>query len=277
MPAGRRVDPSITPQRPLDAPWRLSTCANAPLVPPDTITRTRAQASRAESTSGALVHVDSLHARCLCRWSGARLTAPWRQPVASLSFIADRRVRPFARRCGRLGDMKHDHRLSRAILATIARSDARSPLFWWMVAHHDEIIAAAAGERIRWAAFCAEAARLGLTDTRGRPPTERNARETWRQARRTVARTKVNLETLAIAPSPKRPFPIAPDQQAPLLPPPPFRPATPPAANGAPTPAGSHILGRPDCRSPEEAQAEIDRVFGELAALDRRKFPFGCG
>jgi hypothetical protein len=90
-----------------------------------------------------------------------------------------------------------------------------------------------------------------------------------------VARAK--LRQAAIVPFPKPVSPIAPDRQAPLLPQPPFRPATPPAANGAPMPAGSHILGRPDCRCPEEAQAEIDRVFAQLAALDRRKFPFGCG
>jgi len=173
--------------------------------------------------------------------------------------------------------MKQDQRLTRTVLQIIARSDARSPLFWWMVDHHDEIIAAAAGERIRWAAFCAEAARLGLTDTRGRPPTERNARETWRQARRVAARAK--LREAATVPSPKLSSPIAPDwqRQAPLVPQPPTRPAAPPATTGAtPMPAGSHILGRDDCRSPEEAQAEIDRVFAQLAAMDRRKFPFGA-
>jgi len=173
--------------------------------------------------------------------------------------------------------MKQDQRLTRTVLEIIARSDARSPLFWWMVDHHDEIIAAAAGERIRWAAFCAEAARLGLTDTRGRPPTERNARETWRQARRVVGRAK--FREAAPAPSPKLSSPIAPDRQrqAPLVPPPPTCPAAPPVTTGAtPMPVGSHILGRDDCRSPEEAQAEIDRVFAQLAAMDRRKFPFGA-
>jgi hypothetical protein len=173
--------------------------------------------------------------------------------------------------------MKQDQRLTRTVLEIIARSDARSPLFWWMVDHHDEIIAAAAGERIRWAAFCAEAARLGLTDTRGRPPTERNARETWRQARRVVARAK--LRHAASAPSPKLSSPIAPDRQrqAPLVPPPPTRPAAPPAPIGAtPMPVGSHILGRADCLSSEEAQAVLDKVAADLAAADRRKFPFGA-
>jgi len=170
--------------------------------------------------------------------------------------------------------MKHDHRQSRTILATIARSNARSPLFWWMVDHHDDIIAAVAGQRMRWAAFCAEATHMGLTDTRGRPVTERNARETWRQARRMVS--KARLLRAAMPPAPQPLARIAPERQAPLVPPPPTRPAAPPATAGArPMPAGSHILGRADCLSPEEAQAVLDEVAAKLAAADRRKFPFG--
>jgi len=144
-----------------------------------------------------------------------------------------------------------------------------------MVDHHDEIIAAVAGERIRWAAVCAEVTRLGLTDTRDRPPTERNARETWRQARRVVARAK--LRQAAAAPSSKPSSLIAPDRQASLVQPPPTRPATPPAPIGTtPMPAGSHILGRADHLSSEEAQAVLDKVAADLAAADRRTFPFGC-
>jgi hypothetical protein len=82
----------------------------------------------------------------------------------------------------------------RAILRTIEQSEERSPLFWWMVEHHDDMVQASTGTRIRWAAFCAEAARKGLTDTRGRPPTERNARETWLQARKAVAAGRAKLE-----------------------------------------------------------------------------------
>jgi len=170
--------------------------------------------------------------------------------------------------------MKHAPRQSRTILATIARSAARSPLFWWMVDHHDDIIAAVAGQRMRWPAFCAEATRIGLTDTRGRPVTERNARETWRQARRTVSQAQL-LRAAATSPSPQPLARIAPERQAPLVPPP-TRPAAPPAPAGArPMPAGSHILGRDDCLSPEEAQAVLDEVAAKLAAADRRKFPFG--
>ena len=167
--------------------------------------------------------------------------------------------------------MKHDQRQTRAILDTIARSDARSPLFWWMVEHHDEIIAAAAGQRIRWGSFCAEAARIGLTDTRGQPATERNARETWHQARRMVERARLPLTAAPTAPSASSRSASAP--QSPLVPPPPTRPPATDAA--APTRVGSHILGRKDCLSPEEVQAEIDKVSAQLAEWDRKRFPFG--
>lgn len=71
-------------------------------------------------------------------------------------------------------------------MKTIRYSKERSPLFRWMVEHHDAMLRVAQGQRIRWAPFCAKAAEHGLTDTRGQPMTERNARETWTQARRAV-------------------------------------------------------------------------------------------
>jgi hypothetical protein len=89
--------------------------------------------------------------------------------------------------------MARRNRDTRAILKTIERSDERSPLFWWMVEHHDEMIQSAHGQRIRWASFCARAVEKGLVDTRGRPPTERNARETWAQARRAVQEARAQL------------------------------------------------------------------------------------
>jgi hypothetical protein len=86
--------------------------------------------------------------------------------------------------------MSRQKRDTEAILRTIERSEQRSSLFWWMVERHDEILQASERQRISWPAFCAEAAKRGLTDTRGRPPSEGNARETWRQARIAVANAR---------------------------------------------------------------------------------------
>jgi hypothetical protein len=89
--------------------------------------------------------------------------------------------------------MARRKRDTKAILRIIERSEERSPLFYWMVEHHDEMLEAAGGKRIRWAPFCAKAVAHGLVDTRGQAPTERNARETWAQARRAVQEARAEL------------------------------------------------------------------------------------
>ena len=94
--------------------------------------------------------------------------------------------------------MARQKRGTKAILKTIARSEQRSTLFWWMVEHHDDIIAAAKGKRILWRPFCAKAAADGLTDTKGHPPCERAARETWMQARKEVAAAR-SVEAVSTA------------------------------------------------------------------------------
>ena len=74
------------------------------------------------------------------------------------------------------------------VLENIARPGNRSPLFWWMLERHDEIVEFAVGRRMDWKGFVAGATELGITDTLGRPVKERNARETWRQVRLEKAR-----------------------------------------------------------------------------------------
>jgi hypothetical protein len=131
------------------------------------------------------------------RPSAARPAVLWRRPDAALAFAGT--VVPFAKSWARLRSMTNGRRQTKAILKAIARGEDRSSLFWWMVEHHDEILAAAEGRRIQWGTFCAEATRLGLTDTKGKPPTTRNARETWRQARRAVEEARER--TMAKGPS----------------------------------------------------------------------------
>src|SRR5580704_3288486 len=143
----------------------------------------------------------------VCRPSGGPLAAAG----AALAFAGT--VVPFAKSWARLRSMTNGRRQTKAILKAIARGEDRSSLFWWMVEHHDEILAAAEGRRIQWGTFCAEAARLGLTDTKGKPPTTRNARETWRQARRAVeeARERAMAKPPAGRAGSKYPSRISPD------------------------------------------------------------------
>ena len=85
-------------------------------------------ACRAKRTTGALVHIDTHHVRCLCRWSGVRLTLPWRQPVALLALAPDwlPAVRKTRRQTGRHEtgstadpNRPSDHRPERRAIAAV--------------------------------------------------------------------------------------------------------------------------------------------------------------
>ncbi|MDE1905505.1 MAG: hypothetical protein KGH75_03530 [Rhodospirillales bacterium] len=109
--------------------------------------------------------------------------------------------------------MKTRKRDTRAVMKLIEQSGERSPLFWWMVEHHDEMMATANGSRIRWAPVCARLTALGLVDTRGQAPTERNTRETWLQARKAVAAARA----AAAPPRPKPPSRFPKDWSPPVI------------------------------------------------------------
>lgn len=89
--------------------------------------------------------------------------------------------------------MTQRRRDTKAILRTVAQSEQRSPLFRWMVEHHDELVEASRLDRIHWANFCAEASKRGLTDTQGNAPTTATARKTWTRARRAVREAQAEL------------------------------------------------------------------------------------
>lgn len=101
---------------------------------------------------------------------------------------------------------------TRAILRIVARSERRSPLFHWMVENHDDLIEASRPDGIQWASFCEEAAKRGLTDTRGLPPSMSNARKTWAQARRAVREARAELAA-------RPPKPVYPSRMAKWTPP----------------------------------------------------------
>jgi hypothetical protein len=80
------------------------------------------------------------------------------------------------------------------MLAGQTRATERSPLFLWLLEHHDEIVASLQGGRVNWRAFCAAVAEAGLTDTAGHPPTENTARVTWYRVRRLAAKQRAGRE-----------------------------------------------------------------------------------
>jgi hypothetical protein len=166
--------------------------------------------------------------------------------------------------------MARRNRDTKAILRTIERSEQRSSLFWWMVENHDGILRASERQRINWSAFCAQATKRGLRDTRGQVPSERNARETWRQARRAVAEARA-AEAVKPSPRPGSIYPsrISKDWRPPIVPPAPvFQP---------PAQVPARVRAEPEAATdlPPEAQAEIDKALALLREDDRRKFRFG--
>lgn len=74
-----------------------------------------------------------------------------------------------------------------AVLTQIEQSADRSTLFYWMVEHHDEMLAKAKGRKLRWVELCVSFKALGLTNQQGEPATEPAARQTWYRARKLVA------------------------------------------------------------------------------------------
>lgn len=159
-----------------------------------------------------------------------------RDPVDTLAFrrqphdLVKKLSRPFAFRAASVWRMARRNRDSKAIDNTIERSRLRSSLFRWMVKRHDELTERWSEGKIDWRISCEEFAELGLTDTKGKPATERNARETWLQARKHVA--AIRAKEAARLPRPINPSRM-PKEWRPANAPPP----TPSTPRPAQTPA----------------------------------------
>jgi hypothetical protein len=88
----------------------------------------------------------------------------------------------------------------RAVLNEITQSADRSPLFWWLVEHYDELATAASGRLLQWARLCTRFAEMGLTDLHGKPASVQTARVTWHRVKQSVAKARLRV---AAKPPPK--------------------------------------------------------------------------
>ncbi len=88
--------------------------------------------------------------------------------------------------------MKTKRSGSRAILKQVEQRGDRSPLFHWMVEHHDEMLAKAKGGKLIWVELCVAFREHGLTNRLGLPASERTTREVWYQARKAVAQQRAD-------------------------------------------------------------------------------------
>jgi hypothetical protein len=76
----------------------------------------------------------------------------------------------------------------KTILVRVERPYQRSPLFQWLLEHHDEVVAAAGGRRVEWSRLCGEFENAGLTGCDGKPANATTARKTWQRVRKERAR-----------------------------------------------------------------------------------------
>ncbi|MCW2318581.1 hypothetical protein M2322_004150 [Rhodoblastus acidophilus] len=76
------------------------------------------------------------------------------------------------------------------VLRLIARPKRRSPLFWWLFEHYDELRAAQAtgGLGIPWSQLVGKFAAMGLTAANGKPLTPNTARKTWQRVHKAIER-----------------------------------------------------------------------------------------
>ena len=91
--------------------------------------------------------------------------------------------------------MQPHPREGQTVLARVERPYERSPLFEWLMTHHDAMVASSGGRRIEWSRLCADFAKEGLTDADGKPVKPATARMTWWRVRKERAR----LEALRAA------------------------------------------------------------------------------
>jgi hypothetical protein len=78
------------------------------------------------------------------------------------------------------------------VLKRVARPAWRSPLFLWLVEHHDALRRneAETGRGVPWRELCVEFVGLGITLADGRPVKPATARITWQRVRKELARVQ---------------------------------------------------------------------------------------
>ena len=78
------------------------------------------------------------------------------------------------------------------VLKRVARPAWRSPLFWWLIEHHDALRQneAETGRGAPWRELCVDFVGLGITLADGRPVKPATAKRTWQRVRKEVVRVE---------------------------------------------------------------------------------------
>ena len=78
------------------------------------------------------------------------------------------------------------------VLKRVARPAWRSPLFWWLVEHHDAVRRdeAETGRGVPWRELCVDFVGMGITLADGRPVKPATAKKIWQRVRKEVVRVE---------------------------------------------------------------------------------------
>lgn len=84
------------------------------------------------------------------------------------------------------GQQRRPKKSTESFMKFVARPPRRSPLFWWLMDHHDELrrCEAHGGLGVPWRTLCADLAERGIKAAGGKPVTWETARKTWRRVRK---------------------------------------------------------------------------------------------
>ena len=172
----------------------------------------------------------------------------------------------------------------REALGAARGKTARSSLYRWLRAHHDQFLEDWT-EAADWPAFVQAFTALGLMDRTGKPPVPETARKTWLQVRKDVAKVKTKqaerapiLASGEIAPGVRAAVQSSAQIMDDALRPPiqfdNIQPARPRLGASAATPlpsqsTGASPLAPPSIKSAtgaDDADAQIRRVLAEIDA-----------
>ena len=94
--------------------------------------------------------------------------------------------------CAKRAETAHQSSDTGRFEGRVARPGWRSPLFWWLVEHHDALRRneAETGRGVPWRGLCVEFVGLGITLADGRPVKAATARITWQRVRKELVRVE---------------------------------------------------------------------------------------
>jgi len=148
----------------------------------------------------------------------------------------------------------------------------RSALYRWLRANHRRLSRRLAKDQTSWTVTASEIAAVGITNTKGGPPSSDSVRRVWATVCRDV---EADRSAKIVNPKRKPPSRISPDWRPTVVPPPPIR--AEPAPAGSSSPSAASTDPRAPSRDPDmtpEGQAVLDKAWEALLGADRKKFGF---